>query len=93
MANAESVTFNKKIMTAAKNEEPGIQNEATSDETETNHVIEHPCKQILTVWKTLVVILTPIVLLPIPILWPERVGNSSLTKIVFIDIFLFNDIF
>ena len=50
--------------------------DATRDETETDNM--HPCKQLLLVWKELVVILTPIVLLPIPILWPDGVSNFAI---------------
>ena len=34
---------------------------------------EDPCSQIFQVWKTLVIVLVPIVLLPIPVIWPEKV--------------------
>ena len=50
--------------------------DATRDETKTDNM--HPCKQLLLVWKELVVILTPIVLLPIPILWPDGVSNFAI---------------
>ena len=33
----------------------------------------NPCWQLLKVWKTLVIVLTPLVLLPIPLVWPEKV--------------------
>ena len=36
----------------------------------------HPCQQLLLVWKTLFIILTPIILLIIPILWSDKVSNS-----------------
>ena len=32
-------------------------------------------KQILKVWRTLVILLTPLVLLPIPLVWTEKVRN------------------
>ena len=35
----------------------------------------NPCRQILKIWKTLVVLLTPIVLLPIPLVWPDKVSE------------------
>ena len=37
---------------------------------------ENPLKQILKVWKTLIIILTPIILLPLPILWPTKVSQD-----------------
>ena len=56
--------------------------DATRDETETDgdnrNTNMHPCKQLLLVWKELVIILTPIVLLPIPILWPDGVSNFAI---------------
>ena len=32
-------------------------------------------KQILKVWRTLVILSTPLVLLPIPLVWTEKVRN------------------
>ena len=32
-------------------------------------------KQILKIWTTLVILLTPLVLLPIPLVWTEKVRN------------------
>ena len=52
--------------------------DATRDETETDNM--HPCKQLLLVWKELVVILTPNVLLPIPILWPDGVSIFAINE-------------
>ena len=37
---------------------------------------ENACQQILKVWKTLIIILTPIILLPLPILWPGKVRQD-----------------
>ena len=40
-----------------------------------------PCWQLLKVWKALVIVLTPLVLLPIPLLWQERVRIIPLYSI------------
>ena len=58
--------------------------DATRDETDLDNMNMHPCKQLLLVWKELVIILTPIVLLPIPILWPDGVSNFDINNRYFL---------
>ena len=57
-----------------KDEKPiknGLENQ-TRRENADKQMSAH--RQLLKVWRSLVIILTPIVLLPIPILWTEKVG-------------------
>ena len=64
-----------------ENVEPAIQ-DGNPDESniqsgeDNKNPAEHPCKQILKVWKSLIIILTPIILLPLPILWPGKVSQD-----------------
>ena len=51
----------------------------------TNHPGENssmnPRWQLLKVWKALVIVLTPLVLLPIPLLWREKVKFTPINSI------------
>ena len=68
-------------MEKMENVEPAIQ-DGNPDESkiqsgeDNKNPGEHPCKQILKVWKSLIIILTPIILLPLPILWPGKVSQD-----------------
>ena len=62
-----------------ENLEPAVPDESKiqKDSGDDNRIPgENPCKQILKVWKTLIIILTPIILLPLPILWPGKVSQD-----------------